>query len=172
VNRPLALLAVLLPAAAAARDLVGPETCKACHPGAYAAWREGPHARAYDILPERSRKDERCLGCHAPDSEGGLSGVTCEACHGPGAFYAARYVMRDAELARAVGLVDPGEKTCLACHTESTPSLERFVYEKKVRLIAHPDAPPPAAAPPPATAPAPATPQRAAPPPPPPRPAR
>jgi hypothetical protein len=148
VTRPLALLAVLLPVAAAPVDLVGPETCKACHPGAYAAWHEGPHARAYDILPERSRKDPRCLVCHAPDREAGLAGVTCEACHGAGALYAARYVMRDAELARAVGLVDPGEKTCLACHTESTPSLERFVYARKVRLIAHSDAPPPAAAPP------------------------
>jgi hypothetical protein len=66
-----------------------------------------------------------------------VSAVSCEACHGPGAIYAARYVMRDAELARAVGLVDPGEKTCLACHTDSTPSLEKFVYQKKLPLIVH-----------------------------------
>jgi hypothetical protein len=46
--------------------------------------------------------------------------------------------MRDAELARAVGLADPGEKTCLGCHTESTPSLGRFDYARKLRLIAHP----------------------------------
>jgi hypothetical protein len=148
VARFLPLLAAALPALAAAQGVVGPETCKACHPGAHAAWREGPHARAYDILPERSRKDPRCLGCHAPDLELGLAGVTCEACHGPGAAYSARYVMRDAELARAVGLVDPGERTCLACHTESTPSLEKFDYAAKLRLIAHPDLPPPAPPPP------------------------
>lgn len=146
VSRSFAYLFALLPAVVAAADLVGPETCKACHPGAYAAWRAGPHARALESLPERSRKDRRCLGCHAPEIDAGLSGVSCESCHGPGEAYAASYVMRDAELARAVGLVEPGEKTCLGCHTDSTPSLERFVYERKLKLIAHPDAPPQAGA--------------------------
>jgi hypothetical protein len=46
--------------------------------------------------------------------------------------------MRDAELARAVGLADPGERTCLGCHTESTPSLGKFDFSRKVKLIAHP----------------------------------
>lgn len=127
----------LVPGLAAAGDLVGPETCKACHPAAYAAWHEGPHARALESLPERSRADRRCLSCHAPAAEAGLAGVGCEDCHGPGRFYAARYVMRDAELARALGLVVPGEKGCLACHTESTPSLQRFDFERKVKLIRH-----------------------------------
>jgi hypothetical protein len=45
--------------------------------------------------------------------------------------------MRDRELARAVGLVDPGERTCAACHTESTPSLGRFEYARKLPLIEH-----------------------------------
>jgi hypothetical protein len=63
--------------------------------------------------------------------------VGCEACHGPGRLYAARYVMRDAELARALGLVVPGEKGCLACHGESTPSLQRFDFARKVKLIWH-----------------------------------
>jgi hypothetical protein len=38
------------PALARAADLVGPETCKACHPAAYESWRNGPHARARDSL--------------------------------------------------------------------------------------------------------------------------
>jgi hypothetical protein len=150
--RHLLAIAALVPAAAlASGGLVGPETCKACHPAAWAAWREGPHARALESLPERSRGDARCLGCHSPAAGDGLSGVTCEACHGPGRLYAARYVMRDPELARAVGLLEPGEKTCLACHTESTPSLRKFDVPQKLKLIAHPDRPagtsPPAAAP-------------------------
>jgi hypothetical protein len=58
--------------------------------------------------------------------------------------------MRDAELARALGLVDPGEKTCAACHTESTPSLVRFEYGRKLPLIRHWEEKPPAAARPPA----------------------
>jgi hypothetical protein len=139
-----ALLAVLVaPPAVRAGERVGPETCKACHPAAYEAWRFSPHARARDVLPERSRSDRRCLGCHAPDQEDGIAGVSCEACHGPGRVYSAPYVMRDAELARAVGLADPGEKTCAGCHTESTPSLVRFEYERKLPLIKHwEDAPP------------------------------
>jgi cytochrome c554/c'-like protein len=135
-----ALTAVLLlaPAAAgAAGDKVGPETCRACHPSAYEAWRATPHARALESLPERSRKDARCLSCHAPDLDDGLAGVSCEGCHGGGRIYAARYVMRDPELARAVGLLVPGEKRCLACHTDSTPSLEKFDYVRKLPLIAH-----------------------------------
>ena len=89
-------------------------------------------------LPERSRKDPRCLSCHAPDlSDAGVAGVSCEACHGPGRLYSAPYVMRDAELARAIGLVRPGEKDCAACHGESAPSLVRFDYQKKLPLIDH-----------------------------------
>ncbi len=121
----------------AAGARVGPETCKACHPAAYDVWRMGPHARAFDALPEQHRRDPRCLSCHSPDAEEGLSGISCEACHGPGQLYSAPYVMRDPELARLVGLVDPGEKACLSCHGESTPSLVRFEYAKKLPLIDH-----------------------------------
>ena len=132
-----AALAVLAPRGARGGDTVGPETCRACHPTAYDAWLASPHARARESLPERSRNEARCLSCHAPDAQDGFAGVTCEACHGSGRSYAAPYVMRDAELARALGLVDPGPKTCAACHTESTPSLVRFEYERKLALIRH-----------------------------------
>jgi formate-dependent nitrite reductase cytochrome c552 subunit len=138
VRHLLAIAALLGPTVALGGDLVGPETCKACHPAAYASWREGPHARALESLPERSRANRRCLSCHSPAAEAGLAGVGCEACHGPGRAYAARYVMRDAELARALGLVIPREKACAACHTESTPSLQKFDFQKKLKLIAHP----------------------------------
>jgi hypothetical protein len=148
-------LAAITARALASGDTVGPETCKACHPAAYEAWRASAHARARDSLPERQRNDPRCLSCHAPQLEDGLAGVTCEACHGPGRLYSARYVMRDAELARAVGLVEPTERSCLACHTDSTPSLERFEHAKKLPLIRHwgePVPPPPPPPPPPAPA--------------------
>lgn len=142
---PLLLAAAAAPALAAGADAdrtggnskVGPETCKACHPAAYEVWRVGPHARSLDGLPAQSRKDPRCLSCHAPDADEGLVAISCESCHGPGRIYSAPYVMRDPELARAVGLVDPGEKSCLACHGESAPSLVRFEYAKKLPLIDH-----------------------------------
>ncbi len=134
----LGALAALAPAqVASAADNIGAETCKACHRAAYDAWRASPHARARESLPERNRNDKRCLSCHAPALEDGVTGVSCEACHGPGRLYAARYVMRDAELARALGLAAPGEKTCAGCHTESTPSLVRFEYGRKLPLIRH-----------------------------------
>jgi hypothetical protein len=137
VSRLIAI-ALFLPAAALAADFVGPETCRACHPAAYASWKEGPHARALESLPPARRGDKRCLSCHAPAAEQGQAGVGCEACHGPGRLYAAPYVMRDLELARAVGLAETGERTCLPCHTESTPSLKKFDYARKLKLIAHP----------------------------------
>lgn len=130
-------VALAVPMAAPGGDLVGPETCKACHRAAYESWRETAHARAQENLPARNRKDPRCTVCHAPDPERGAQGVSCESCHGPGQYYAVGYVMRDAELARAVGLAEVGEKTCLVCHTESAPSLGRFEYARKVQLIEH-----------------------------------
>jgi hypothetical protein len=136
-------VALTLPAVSYAGDKVGAETCKACHPAAYEAWRASPHARARESLPERSRNDRRCLSCHAPDLGDGLAGVSCETCHGAGGLYSARHVMRDPELARALGLVEPGEKTCAGCHTESTPSLVRFEYARKLPLIEHWVKPPP-----------------------------
>jgi hypothetical protein len=141
VTRALALLLAAAPALAGAAGFsaptVGPETCKACHPAAYEAWTKGPHSRAYDSLPERNRKDKRCLSCHAPLLEDGFAGVGCETCHGAGGAYSARYVMRDPELSKAVGLLAPNEKTCGGCHNESTPSLSKFEYGRKLPLIEH-----------------------------------
>jgi hypothetical protein len=140
------LVALALPQPSRAADRVGPEGCKACHPAAYEAWRASPHARARESLPERSRGDKRCLSCHAPDLDDGVTaGVSCEACHGPGRIYSAPYVMRDPELARAVGLAEPGERACAGCHTDSTPSLVKFEYGRKLPLIKHWDDAPAAA---------------------------
>jgi hypothetical protein len=127
------------PREARAHEPIGAETCKACHPAAYEIWRETPHSRAHASLPDRQRGDARCTGCHAPLGER-AAGVSCEACHGNGQLYARRYVMRDRELARALGLVQPGEKTCLACHNETAPSLSRFDYARKLPLIQHAEA--------------------------------
>jgi hypothetical protein len=138
--RPLLALLAAVPGAALAADPVGAETCKACHPVAYQIWREGPHARAQQALPERNRADTRCTGCHAPEASRAQSGVGCEACHGNGQLYAHRFVMRDRELARALGLLEVGEKTCARCHDESTPSLARFDYGRKGPLVLHGEA--------------------------------
>jgi hypothetical protein len=134
-----ALTLTLLPGVAHAQNYgyVGPENCKACHPRAYELWKNGPHAHAMQSLEGRSAKDGRCLSCHAPQAEKGIAAVTCESCHGPGQYYSPAYVMKDAELSRAVGLEDPGEKSCRSCHDASSPSLKSFDFKEKLKTIDH-----------------------------------
>jgi len=41
--------------------------------------------------------------------------------------------MKDPELARLVGLVDPSEKGCATCHDASSPSLKAFDFVAKLK---------------------------------------
>lgn len=123
---------------AVAADFVGPESCKGCHPAAYEAWQQSKHARAMDSLSETQKRDARCLTCHAPNqAREGVAHVTCETCHGGGQYYSPEYVMKDAELARLVGLVDPSEKQCRTCHDASSPSLRPFDFKESLKAIDH-----------------------------------
>lgn len=123
---------------AQAADFVGSASCRACHMEAYEHWRNGPHARAHLSLSPAQAKDPKCVQCHAPDTlQGGDPGVSCESCHGAGEYYAAEYVMKDAELARATGLQMPQAADCLLCHDASSPSLQRFDPAKKMQEIDH-----------------------------------
>ena len=122
---------------AGATDFVGPESCKGCHPAAYTAWQLSKHARATDSLSETQKKDARCLSCHAPDQAQGVANVSCESCHGGGQNYAPSYVMKDSELSRLVGLVDPSEKLCRTCHDASSPSLRPFNFVESLKAIDH-----------------------------------
>lgn len=133
-----AVLALLLGTAlpAAAFEYAGAGSCEECHAEAVAAWKLSPHANAERSLGTKA-KEPACLTCHAPQKKKGLDGVSCEACHGPGKAYKADFVMRDPELARAVGLVEPAEKQCLVCHDASSPSLEPFVWAHKRAALDH-----------------------------------
>ena len=80
----------------------------------------------------------RCLSCHSPNQVDQKSAhVACESCHGGGQYYSANYVMKDPELARLVGLVDPGEKSCRGCHDGASPSLKPFDFAAKLKAIDH-----------------------------------
>ncbi len=140
-RRPTATWLVLVTLAfampAVAYDLVGPDNCKLCHPQAYAAWKKSEHANSLVSLTGSFAKDGRCLNCHSPEASRGFSGVQCETCHGGGQFYTPSYVMRDAELARDVGLTDPTPATCGRCHDAAAPSLKPFVFDEKIKLIDH-----------------------------------
>ena len=121
-----------------AYDFLGPETCQGCHPDAYQSWRQSAHSRAKDSLTPAAQKDARCLSCHSPnEAEQRVTGISCEACHGGGQYYAARYVMKDPELSRLVGLTDPSEKGCRTCHDASSPSLKPFDFVTKLKAIEH-----------------------------------
>lgn len=141
-----------LSATALAADWVGAQTCKTCHSQAYESWANDPHAHAADGLTEAQRRQPSCTHCHAPElaaRAGNLTaasralspdqtrGISCESCHGAGQYYSPAYVMKDSELSRAVGLQDPGERSCKACHLEGAPSLAPFEFATKVKLIDH-----------------------------------
>ena len=131
------LLASALPLGASGAEFIGPENCKVCHPAAYDAWKDSQHSRASASLSPKQQKDGRCLSCHSPEQARGNPDVGCETCHGGGQYYSPRYVMKDAELSRAVGMTDPGEKMCLKCHDATAPSLSPFKFVDKLKLIDH-----------------------------------
>jgi len=133
-----ALASAAFPTELTGTEFVGPESCKACHPDAYAAWRQSKHARAIESLSETQRRDARCLSCHSPNLEDRrVESISCETCHGGGQYYASGYVMKDQELVRLVGLLDPSEKGCRSCHDASSPSLKPFDFVEKLKLIDH-----------------------------------
>jgi ribosomal protein L37AE/L43A len=131
-------VAALLSAGALAADFLGPESCKGCHADAYATWSTSKHARSTESLTREQRKDPRCTACHAPNlTEQRVGAVSCETCHGAGQYYVPAYVMKDPELARLVGLLDPGERSCRSCHDPSSPSLKAFDFTSKLKAMDH-----------------------------------
>ena len=130
--------AVLLSAGALAADFLGPESCKGCHAEAYQTWSTSKHARSMESLTREQQKDPRCIACHAPNlTETRVGAVSCETCHGAGQYYVPAYVMKDPELARLVGLLDPGERSCRSCHDASSPSLRPFEFNAQLKAMDH-----------------------------------
>lgn len=135
-----ALSTGVLAAGAAVRgadEIVGAKRCRDCHKSAFEAWSKSPHARSHVALTGPRATDPRCTQCH------GLSGsdktaVQCEVCHGQGQYYSQRYVMKDRELARLVGLESIDRKVlCQKCHTASAPTIQPFDLDRKWELMAH-----------------------------------
>ena len=160
-------LSLALPARAEGHKYVGAEKCKMCHnapaKGAqFTKWSESKHAKAYATLATEEakkaaqakgiadpQKDAACLKCHVtghgvPADQLGEKykkeeGVTCEACHGPGADYMAMAVMKDKAKATAAGLVDPTEAVCKGCHNPESPTFKEFNFATASAAIAHPN---------------------------------
>ena len=117
---------------------VGAQICGQCHQKEYEIWKQTKHASATEALPEQHALDVACNGCHTMSQvDERFSGVQCESCHGAGHYYSKSFVMRDAELARLVGLLEPTAEACEHCHTQQSPSVKPFSYAEKWALIAH-----------------------------------
>ena len=106
---------------------IGAKKCKMCHKkdGTHPSWLETKHAKAWESLDEKAQKDEKCVTCHSTGTTAKgdlLTGVQCEACHGPGSDYKKKSVMQDREKAIAAGLLMPNEETCKKCHNENVPA--------------------------------------------------
>jgi hypothetical protein len=141
-------LGLVAAAGAAREDYTGTKACGSCHTAVYQAWQNTAHARAKESLGKSSTV-RRCQSCHmtgdAPAGEAYFSGVGCESCHGPGAGYGPDDIMRNPELARALGLRDlstPQARAavCSGCHRSSI-RIAAFDAEQAWTTIRHGDAP-------------------------------
>ena len=148
---------------------IGTHTCAACHKGTmmgyqFSKWRLSAHAsayavltsdQAYEIAKEQGLKEDpqtsmACLKCHttafhqpatgAIESYSLYEGVGCEACHGAGSDYYPEAIMRDPRSAKAAGLKEVTQQTCLVCHENAHG--KPFDFDEAMNKIAHPMEPP------------------------------
>ncbi len=141
----LAMTALFVNSEEAKNDFVGANKCKTCHKGVHAAWLETGHAKAFDLLSDDEKKNEKCVGCHTTGSTADgvlLEGVQCESCHGAGSAYKSAKIMSkkkwkadpetQKKMAIDAGLVYPTAEVCTTCHKkEGNPNFKPFDFEKR-----------------------------------------
>jgi hypothetical protein len=113
----------------------GSRECASCHLDQFMKWRATPHAKAFDILPEKYRADATCLKCHTTGhgqatgftslaATPNLVGAACESCHGAGSkhvevaksFGQARLTEQQGAYVRStIHLMTP-KNVCVECH--------------------------------------------------------
>jgi mono/diheme cytochrome c family protein len=107
-------------------EYIGADKCKICHKksGIYESWLATKHAWAWDSLSAENQKCEEHQKYYTTGTTAKgelLTGVQCEACHGPGSAYKKKSIMEDREKSIANGLLMPDENTCKRCHHEKAP---------------------------------------------------
>lgn len=131
--------------------LVGTKKCAMCHKkeaagNQYGKWQTLNHAKAYERLAteeakavatklgiENPQTSGACLKCHSTayfftetqQTEAVVveDGVSCESCHGPGADYKKKTIMKSRDASIAAGMVYPAkEKSCTQCHNDTGPT--------------------------------------------------
>ena len=130
---------VLCARPSSAQEVIGVQRCRSCHEFEYQKWLSGPHAGSKKALSANQLTDPKCNTCHSLkiNEEAERASVGCESCHGPGQYYHSKYVMKDSELARAVGLIVPNQAQCEQCHTAGAPSVVPFDFKKMWAKIDH-----------------------------------
>jgi hypothetical protein len=128
-------------------EYVGVKICKLCHTkdGIYPSWEKTKHATAYESLSAEEKKNKDLLKYYTTGTTAKgdlLTGVQCEACHGPGNDYKKMSIMKDKEKAIANGLMMPDENTCKRCHNEKAPKAlaalaKDFDFKKMVAKGVH-----------------------------------
>ena len=129
------------PKAEKKHEYVGAAKCKMCHIKEYKSWEAGKKAKTFGVLKPEEQKDPKCNVCHTTGklADGTLlEGVQCESCHGPGADYKAKEVMKDKKASLAAGMVEPNEALCLTCHKkEGNPNYKPFNYAEAIKTAGH-----------------------------------
>ena len=128
----IAVVAVSFSAQAQDHDFAGAAKCKMCHKVQYASWAETSHAKATDAAKAATDREYSadCLKCHATNATEDHAGVQCEACHGAGNDYKKMSIMKDAEAAKANGLVIPTQATCDGCHTGEDHATKKVMADE------------------------------------------
>jgi hypothetical protein len=129
----------LEPPAPEGQTYVGTKECAACHFEQFMAWRQTPHAKAFEIMPAKYHSDTTCLKCHATghgtpsgfvslQQTPNLVGNSCEGCHGPGSKHTevaksfGQKQLTPAELAQVrdtIYMVHP-KNLCAECHLSAS----------------------------------------------------
>jgi hypothetical protein len=127
------------PPAPEGQTFVGTKDCAACHFEQFMAWRQTPHAKAFEIMPAKYHTDASCLKCHATghgtpsgfvslQQTPNLVGNSCEGCHGPGSKHSevaksfGQKQLTPAELAQVrdtIYKVHP-KNACAECHLSAS----------------------------------------------------
>ena len=130
-----------LGAGPASGPYIGATVCQACHAVQYADWGTTAHAKAYKTLvDENHHMDFDCVGCHTtgykkeggpkdPFTVGGLAGVQCETCHGPGREHALEPKKVDMNVAF-------DETGCKTCHSVEQTG-DQFVLDHYLPKVDH-----------------------------------
>lgn len=107
-----------------------PQNCGECHPKEFSQWAATRHAQAtcdplFQANQPLTDHPTECFACHTTgyDIDTGrflLSGVTCEACHGP---YQAGHQQQEATM-----VIDNSVDLCGTCHTQTLAAWQQSTH--------------------------------------------